>query len=360
VIKKLIVLSCLLAALSVFFPSYGEDGNVGPSSGVEYLKISHPTPAGPVEVHALRVDLSHPGTRIRPALARGRIGSVERTSLISTRHLASGAINASFFDNDGIPLGMVMIDGRLLAEPILKRTVMGITGDSRILWDNPSFKAKIVLADSYEIFLDGLNRRRRSRRENIIYTKEFGGTTPVDPSVKEITVADGSVASVRSGGGSDILQTDGGYVISIRDDGSIIDRVKPGDRATLHLNLKEGWEGIVHAVGGGPRLVRSGQIEANYQSEGFQESVSQSIAPRSAMGVTSDGFMLLVVVDGRRINSPGISLAGLAELMLKLGAVDAMNLDGGGSSTLVYKGQVMNHPSDGFERPVSVAIVVID
>jgi hypothetical protein len=255
---------------------------------------------------------------------------------------------------------MVMIDGRLLAEPILRRTVMGITGDGRILWDNPSFKAKIVVADSYEMLLDGLNRRRRSRRENIVYTKEFGIATPVDPSVREIVVADGGVVSVTSGGGSDIPQTDSGYVISIRDDGSTIDRVKPGDRATLHFNLKEGWEGVVHAVGGGPRLVRGGQVEVSYQSEGFQESVSQSIAPRSAVGVTSDGFMLLVAVDGRRIASPGISLTGLAELMLKLGTVDAMNLDGGGSSTLVYKGQVVNHPSDGFERPVSVVIVVIE
>ena len=264
-----------------------------------------------------------------------------------------------------------MIAGRLLAEPILKRTVMGITHDGRILWDNPSFKANITVSDStdtsvrHEIPIHGVNRKRRSRKETIIYTKEYKNTTPANPMVVEITVAGGLIAFVGSGGKSSIPQTDNDYVISLRETVSILDGIKLGDRATLHLNLKDEWKDVVHAVGGGPRLVRDGQkVEPDnntpsFKDEGFQEDVSQGLAPRSAVGVTVDGAMLFVVVDGRQTTSPGISLSALAELMMELGAVEAMNLDGGGSSTLVYKGQVMNRPSDGFERSVSVALVFI-
>ena len=374
---------CLTIALTVF-PTFGEDGGEGYSPSVEYRRFSHSTIAGQAEVHVLKVDLSQPHVQVRLALARGRIGAIERTSSIAARHSAAGAINASFFDPEGVPLGMVMIDGKLLAEPILRRSVIGITEDGHILWDNPSFKAKITLVNpadpstQHEIPLHGVNRKRRSRKETIIYTKEYVLTTPQDVSVKEITVVGGQVVFLSSGGKTTIPQTAGGFVISLRKKATLtektafFDEIKLGDGATVDLNLKDGWENVAQAIGGGPRLVKDGEIiRANHnlsaqgsessggEDEGFQKDVSQSLAPRSAIGITTDGEILLVVVDGRRISSRGISLEGLAELMLELGAVEAMNLDGGGSSTMVYEGRVVNRPSDGFERPVSVALVVI-
>ena len=77
------------------------------------------------------------------------------------------------------------------------------------------------------------------------------------------------------------------------------------------------------------------------------------------MGVTAAGELLLATVNGRQARiSIGMTLEELAELMLELGAVEAMNLDGGGSSTMVVRGIVLNAPSDGRPRPVSNAVLV--
>ena len=81
--------------------------------------------------------------------------------------------------------------------------------------------------------------------------------------------------------------------------------------------------------------------------------------PRTAVGIMADGRVLLVVVDGRSLRSGGASIVGLANLMRSLGAVDALNLDGGGSSTMVVNGRVVNSPSDGHERAVTSALVVL-
>jgi hypothetical protein len=78
------------------------------------------------------------------------------------------------------------------------------------------------------------------------------------------------------------------------------------------------------------------------------------------VGITADGQILLVVVDGRQPGySTGMTMQEFARLFLDLGAVDAMNLDGGGSSTMVVNGEVVNRPSEGVERSVGSAIVVL-
>lgn len=81
--------------------------------------------------------------------------------------------------------------------------------------------------------------------------------------------------------------------------------------------------------------------------------------PRTAVGYRADGSVLLVTIDGReRDNGAGMTLRELAELFVRLGATEAMGLDGGGSTTMVIGGKVQNAPSDGTERPVSSALVI--
>jgi exopolysaccharide biosynthesis protein len=82
-------------------------------------------------------------------------------------------------------------------------------------------------------------------------------------------------------------------------------------------------------------------------------------APRTAIGIKKDGKVLLVVVDGRRRTSVGLSLVELAQFMVEQGAVEAMNLDGGGSSEMILGNQILNEPSDGRERRQGAGIAVI-
>ncbi len=126
-------------------------------------------------------------------------------------------------------------------------------------------------------------------------------------------------------------------------------------------NLVPDWleQGVVYAVGGGPRLVEDGKVNVTSLQEQFKADVATGRAPRTAVGVTFDDKLLLVAVTGRQAYySIGVTLEELADIMVELGAKDAMNLDGGGSSTMVVRDFVMNTPSDGRERKVADAILV--
>ena len=109
-------------------------------------------------------------------------------------------------------------------------------------------------------------------------------------------------------------------------------------------------------VAGSNVIVRDGK-----PSEQDASSFARSRHPRTAVGIDAGGkTLVLVVVDGRRAGvASGMSLTELADLMLKLGCRDALNLDGGGSTELVLRNpqdgtlQVLNHPSDGRERAVA-------
>jgi len=118
------------------------------------------------------------------------------------------------------------------------------------------------------------------------------------------------------------------------------------------------WPEMTEAIGGGPNLVRNGIVE--YTEEGFPWVTIR--APRTAVGLTADGKMLLVTVDGRRDSALGMTIPQLADLMRRLGCESAMNLDGGGSTTMYVRGSgsagVVNQPSGGTERKVSDGLFV--
>jgi exopolysaccharide biosynthesis protein len=116
---------------------------------------------------------------------------------------------------------------------------------------------------------------------------------------------------------------------------------------------------VTSALGAGPVILRSGEISVSATEEGFANTSIPATHPRTAAGVTRDGRLILMVVDGRQDASRGADVVELADLMRSAGAVDALNLDGGGSSTLIVNGRLINRPTGGtFQRPVMSAIVV--
>ena len=120
------------------------------------------------------------------------------------------------------------------------------------------------------------------------------------------------------------------------------------------------WAGLVEGVGGGPNLVSNGQVNVTYDQEVmFGSGVGRDNGdPRTAIGYTADAKIIMFVVDGRGA-SIGMSLPQVAQTMINLGCVEAINLDGGGSSTFFADGQLRNTPSDGTERLVASAFVVV-
>ncbi|MFB6231647.1 MAG: phosphodiester glycosidase family protein [Salinibacter sp.] len=117
---------------------------------------------------------------------------------------------------------------------------------------------------------------------------------------------------------------------------------------------------VVDAVGAGPVVVAAGTTAVTADAEVFFGTGIPDVHPRTAAGVTEEGALLLVVVDGRQPASRGVDLHELARLMRNLGAVEAVNLDGGGSSTLVVQRHLLNRPTGGTtQREVATAVGVL-
>ena len=135
--------------------------------------------------------------------------------------------------------------------------------------------------------------------------------------------------------------------------------LKVGDPIKIVQTLGPVWDKVTEAVGAGPCLVKNGEHYVTTVGEEFGSDVAGGRAPRTALGITKDGKALLVVVDGRSRASVGYTLLELAQFMLEQGAIEAMNLDGGGSSQMIIGNQIVNAPSDGRERRQGAGIAVI-
>lgn len=328
------------------------------SYGVRYGHMRKGIAAGPLIINYLEVRYGDPLVEIRSVLSQDQIYSRELVSSMAKRSHAIAAANGLYFASDGRPLGLLAIDGRLISEPYANRTAIGIK-PGEIVIGQVGMNGSVILGDGREFAVSGINRPRLTD-ELIIYTPDYGETSRTNVwGVDLIVVGDVVVDKVT---GQAPIPADG-YVVSghgaARD---FLNQVTVGDRITVELKLSPDWleQGFVHIIGGGPRLVKGGQVYITAEEERFQADIAASRAPRTALGVTADRKLLIVTVNGRQPGvSVGMTLEELAELMIELGAVDAMNLDGGGSTTMVIRDRVLNIPSDGTERPVSNAIVVI-
>ena len=118
------------------------------------------------------------------------------------------------------------------------------------------------------------------------------------------------------------------------------------------------WD-VNDAVHAGPVLMHNGKIRITVNEEVFFGSSIPKIHPRTAAGYRKNGDLVLLVVDGRQVNSRGVDLMELAIIMRDLDCVEAINLDGGGSSAIVVDGKLINRPSGtASQREVMSAIAV--
>lgn len=312
---------------------------------------------GPQWVAVVRVDPRR--VDLRPLLARGQVLGRARTSDTARHAGAVAAVNGGFFAPDGDPLGGLVVDGEWISEPLPGRTCLGILDDAVVV-DTLDWRGEVT-APGVVLRLSGINRTRRPG-EVVLYTPRYSATTRTDPSGVEAVVVSGVVREVVFRGDSAIPPE--GFVLSASGDASTaLQRLRAGEPARLSLTLQSAsqdprWREVRHVLCGGPRLVAGGVAAPGH--EGLPVTLRERRHPRTAVGVTSDGTVLLTVVDGRwPEHGLGMTLVELARELVALGATDALNLDGGGSTTLVVAGAVVNRPSDeSGERPVGDALAV--
>jgi exopolysaccharide biosynthesis protein len=215
--------------------------------------------------------------------------------------------------------------------------------------------------------ITGVNQGRGGN-SIILYSPIWGDRTDTGNDGVELVVTDSTVRAINAGNSS--LPSDG-YVISISGSATpeVAENIKVGDKIDTHIKITPHTTSpstIMHLISGGPRLIKNGVVYVSKHEEKFRADIAQGRAARTALGITSDNQVLLLAVDGlpRGKNarngkeSAGMTLEELAELLLNLGAVEAMNLDGGSSTTMWANGRVINQTVSGSQQKVSNALIV--
>jgi exopolysaccharide biosynthesis protein len=344
--------------------------------GIEYGQASsgHASQderTGPWLINVLRIDLNRATLRIVHALDEG-VG-LETVSSLATRYRAAAATNGGYFTTTGRfrgeSLGLLMLDRRLISEPHNDRAEFGLVeaGDkAEIVFGHLKFSGEVSLGHVKHA-VQGLNRQP-APDELVVFTPQFHRTTLTNADGIEVVVRRNRVVSVGDLQGSSAIPVDGFVVSAVGKAREWLkDKVRKGRSLKFSWRLNpiepgndQKWQRANNILGAGPQLIKDGKIAITNVQEKITPAFVNDGHPRTAIAKLASGKILLITIDGRLPGeSIGMSLTTLADLLLELGAVEAINLDGGGSTTMVIHNKIVNRPSDQTgERPVSDAILV--
>jgi len=323
--------------------------------GVKYYSLKLRRPEGFQAVHILSIDLKK--RNIKATLAGRNVGKRLPLSKICRNNKALAGINGTYFWKDYGPLGLLIIDHEIISAPILRRASFGVADNNSIIWGNPVFKGQVELErEGKSFYFDGINQFP-GRDKILLFTQEFGRKTPEYGRCSEIIIINDHIWALGSGGS--IIPPGGNVLAAYGNSRSILERPLFLDSVFIMAGLDFHWSLAKYAIGGGPRLLKNGKYIYSAGEESFKKNISLGRAPRTAIGETKEKKLIFVVVDGRQPGySIGMTLEELATLLKNLGCLNAINLDGGGSSTMYYDGKIMNRPSEGSERAINNAILV--
>jgi hypothetical protein len=295
-------------------------------------------------------------------------------------NIVIGAINGDFFgisdpSNPYGFLGNSMITG---GEYVFGRTHIrssfGVVDEKKPALDLLNFSGAVVSASGQEKPLSGVNSQRTTDAL-ILFNSFFGNSTRTNEYGTEVRLHPVSdlkinqpvkyaVTEVVPNQGSMSI-SDGDYIISGHGASQLFldQQIGTGDTVTIILGTSPDLGSLTALIGGVPRLVTNGTRPVSLIGvEGVNESFINTRHPRTAVGFNEDStFVYFVTVDGRQPGlSEGMTLYELADLLISIGVYHGMNLDGGGSTTMVIHDQVVNSPSDpGGERSVANALFAV-
>jgi uncharacterized protein YigE (DUF2233 family) len=316
--------------------------------------VLHKVHRGAMYINVLDVDLTKSNLRVQPILAGESFNTLDEVLDQAQKVHAIAAVNGNYFKRDGAPLGTLIINGEWIAGPLFDRTCMGITSDGRVLVDRVNLHGTLTTSnpEAPSIWVNNINQPRRHGAHLIAYTRRWGNV--VKMQYEGALVAVNAAGQVCAKDGCSLAVPAGGYVLSDCKEGQIA-KLNIGDHAQLSWQTNPAdWADVVDAVSGGPVLIRNGQLYIDLKDEHFTKAWTGSqIHARTAVGVTANRHLLLATIEGPH------TLYDVAKFLKKLGAVDAMNLDGGGSTTMVIGDHAVTRNSSKFERRVASALAIV-
>lgn len=324
-----------------------------------------------------------PNTLVQPAVAYGGTVLEKKTLTALAQGLEAegkrvlGGVNGDYFElATGAPLGLVVTDG-VLRSSSSYLYALGFDAGGRAFIGMPSLSVTADFGGTSHAVSGGVNKIRTVSGGYVLYTDDFAATTehtepgvdvilaPVMGASAELTIGGRLSCTVeqvlQSTGSIDIPE--GRLVLSVNSKAaealvSALTALQPGDTVEISVAAADSrWESAVTAIGGLYKMVTNGVVEPGL------DTTETAQAPRTAVGIRADGSAVFYTVDGRQSGySVGASMKQVAERLVELGCVEAMCLDGGGSTTFgaSLPGDnsfgVLNRPSDGSQRAVTNAL----
>lgn len=330
-------------------------------------------PPGPIAIQILSLDPSR--IRLKSALSQNLILGTETVPAMASWHEAIAAVNAGFFAPNGDPTGLLQVDGELVSDTHRPRGAVAVdvdgSGTTTLRFDIVTAKARLLAGGAQPIPISGIDTVRQRGKLMLFTPKYFQHTDTAANGIE--WVVGGSPLTVRErrvDEGSTPIPADG-FVLSY---GGLeppppLDALDVGAEieierrfATRHGTTPDAWANADHVIGGAGLLMRDGTAIEEWSIEDLRPGFTTERHPRTLIGTDSTGTIWLVTIDGRNPQiSLGMTFAELHRLVRRLKLANALNLDGGGSTTMVVKGAVVNHPSDPTgPRKVSDALLVVN
>lgn len=294
---------------------------------------------------------------LRPIWPTGpSLVGIDRLAQTVSTHQATAAINGGFFNrNNQTPLGAIRTEGQWVSGPILNRGAIAWDDQGRASFGRLALEERLIARDNQpgnnapqEFPLTALNSGY-VKAGFARYTQAWGSSyTPLTDNEVLISVVQGRVSEQRTtdkaGTGSFPIppSTDpDSYLIVARSNRTGAAKLPPGTPVTLHQQTTPAsFANSPHILGAGPLLMQDGRIVLDAAGEGFSQAFIIEQAPRSAIATFKDGHTALITVHNR-IGGRGPTLDEMARLMQSMGAVDALNLDGGNSTQLFLGGELL-------------------
>lgn len=377
---KAIIFACLLASATAgqfacAQPLAEAEGKViGP--GVIWRQES--VAAGPLNFNVMRVQLDDPRVTIEAESAHDKLFVGEKTHQTAKREAVPGqteivgAVNGDFYSlNNFFPIGLLVADGMIYGMPSQYRSAFALTKDETPYIGRVTLKVSLEI-EGKSLEIDRINSGTKSDDSIVLFTPPYGPEVGPAPGkrLKFTMQGDEFLPNQPLPVATTQVDSNSSTPLSSRE---MILHIPPSQVSKAGAFTGGAEEGIISAklpqvdgvvasvCGGGPAIVVEGQVDVRHVEERMEKSHLQK-HPRTAVGFTKDKkTVYLVTVDGRQPRlSVGLTLDELADYMQKLGCWSALNLDGGGSTSMVVNGKVVNHPSDLMgPRPVANSLLVV-
>ena len=273
---------------------------------------------------------------------------IKPPATIAAQWQTTALLNGGFFNrNNQLPLGALRHNNQWISGPILSRGAMGWNNQGKVIMDRLTLRATATVnGQTYAI--DTLNSGY-VKAGIARYTGNWGSqyTTLIDNEVV-VTIKNDQVIqklSLGTAGQDTVSIPENGYILVLRAFNSAAAAFAPGTPVTLEQQTQPAsFEHFPYILGAGPLLITKGNVVLDAQQEGFNQNFIEGQAPRSVVGITANGQLKLVAIQDR-VGGRGPTLTETTQILLKLGCREALNLDGGSSSTLYLSGKLINrHP----------------